>query len=256
METLQNNPSSTPKQYLPPFLKQPNLPYLEDEDGVYLSEASFGRLGRHAKSLGYRLLPYEANEDGSLPQDATDDQRLDAREEGQARNLASFLRDHPGAKLLIHVGYSHAAEVARANGAKWMAARLKQMTGIDPLTISQTTCRGSSDTVRLSILPADQPTGTFDLVVDHPTATFKWGRPEWREAAGDRPVSIPQTLRPTTGWRVVEARPMGEPVTSVPMDRVAIRPRENIALMLPAGRYRLRVIDLTRAVPNTAKPAS
>ena len=48
------------------------------------------------------------------------------------------------------------------------------------------------------------------------------------------------------GWRVIEARPLGEPVASVPMDRVAIRPGEDIALMLPPGRYRLRVIDVAR----------
>lgn len=248
METLTNNPASTPAQYLPPFLKQPDLPFLEEDgDGFYLSESGFGRLGRQAKALGYRLVPYEINEDGGLPPDATEDQQIAVREEAQARNLATYLRGHPGTKLLIHVGYHHATEVPRAGGVKWMAARLKEKTGVDPLTISQTTCRGGDRTVRLSALPADEPTGSFDLVVDHPDARFIRGRPAWRTLTGDRAVTIPRALRPAAGWRVIEARPEGEPTASVPMDRVAIRPGEDIALMLPPGRYRLRIIDVKRA---------
>lgn len=125
---------------------------------------------------------------------------------------------------------------------------------IDPLTISQTTCHGGGSTTRLAALPADEPPGTFDLVVDHPTARFVRGRPAWRIAAGDTPVSIPAQLRPTTGWRVIEARPDGEPPASVPMDRVAIRPGEDVALMLPPGRYRLRVIDVAASMPDTSNP--
>lgn len=255
IETLSNNPPGTPEKYLPTFLKQPDLPYFEDGDGYYLSEAGFGRLGRKAKALGYRLLPYEPNGDQPSP-DMTQDQRIAIREEGQARNLAAYLHDHPGAKLLIHVGYSHAAEVPRADGARWMATRLKEKTGIDPLTISQTTCRGGGKTVRLSALPADQPIGTFDLIVDHPGAHFEGGRPEWRKRAGDRVVRIPKELYPAAGWRVIEARPIGETIASVPMDRVAIRRGEDIALMLPPGRYHLRVTDVAGPKRKSAKPAS
>ena len=183
-ETLTNNPSTTPTRYAPTFLKQPDLPYLEDGDGFYVSEAGFGRLGREAKALGYRLIPYEFNELPAPAPDATLAQQIAPREEGEARNLAAFVHDHPRAKLLIHVGYSHAAEVARPDGQMWMAARLKEKTGIDPLTISQTTCRGGGSSVRFAALPADEPEGTFDLVIDHPSARFIRGRPEWRKLVG------------------------------------------------------------------------
>lgn len=256
IETLQNSEPGTPTRYLPTFVKQPDLPYFSDEDGWYLSEAGFGRLGRQAKALGYRLLPYEVIRDGAPTPKATREQQIAVREEGQARNLAAYVRDHPNEKLLVHVGYSHAAEVPRADGTKWLAARLKEKTGIDPLTISQTTCRGGSDAVHLSTLPSDERSGTFDLVVDHPTARFIRGRPEWRMLAGDKPVSVPRALRPKAGWRVIEARPLGEPVTSVPMDRVAIRPGENIALMLPPGRYYLRVVNIAGPAQKVFKPAS
>ncbi|MBB5712404.1 hypothetical protein [Sphingomonas xinjiangensis] len=243
LETLSNPSPGIPAQYLPSFLKQPSLPYLIDEDGFYLSEAGFGRLGRLAKALGYRLTPYEYNDEGrsrSLPVA----EQIALREEGQANSLAAFLRSNPAAKLLIHVGYSHAGEVAQSDGSRWMAARLKEKTGIDPLTISQTTCRGGHDRLGLSVPPAGEPAGMFDLIVDHPEPHFERHRPKWRTWLGDQAVSIPKALRPAVGWRVIEARPVSETSVSVPMDRVAIRPGEDVALMLPPGRYKLRIIDV------------
>lgn len=254
IETLTNNPSTTPARYGPTFLKHPELRYFSDEDGHYLAEAGFGRLGRQAKALGYTLFSYEHIQNSS-PKNMTREQQIATREEGQAVSLAAYIGSHPKAKLLVHVGYSHATEVPRADGNRWMATRLKAKTGINPLTISQTTCRGSGSATRLSALPKDEPPGTFDLVVDHPTARFERGRPAWRRLAGDMAVSIPAALRPTASWRIVEARPDGEPDTSVPMDRVAIRPGEDIALMLPPGRYNLRLIDPPPLPQEPASPA-
>lgn len=243
IEALRNDPPDTPSRYRASFIVHPGLPYLEDGDGYYVSEAGFGRLGRAAKGLGYRLLAYEYN-DPQLSAEMTREQRIAVREEGQAAKLADFIRKHPRAKLLIYVGYSHAAEVPRADGSRWMAARLKAKTGVDPLTISQTVCRGGGEAMRLSTLPVEQPAQTFDLVVDHPSVRFRKSRPGWRVRAGDEPVDVPRDLYPATGWRVVEARPVGEDVASVAMDRVAIRHGEDVALMLPPGTYRLRVIDV------------
>ncbi len=248
METLNNPDPTVPNQFLPPYRKRPDQPFFEDEDGYYLSEAGFGRLGREAKTLGYRLIPYEERHQPGDDK-ASWDVRIARRETAQARQLADYIAGHPGAKLLVHVGYSHASEVPLANGQKWMATRLKALTGIDPLTVSQTTCQGGGTKDRLAQLPADEPAGLFDLVVDHPTARFMRGRPVWRVAAGDRVVSIPKALRPIKGWRVIEARPAGETEASVPMDRVAIRPGEDIALLLPPGRYQLKVVDVPAATP-------
>lgn len=241
-ETFRN---SEPGQmrFAPSFVTRPAQPYLEDSDGQYSSEAGYGRLVRRAKALGYRLWAYEITLDKSRAIKGGREEQVAVREEEQARNLAAIMKAHSGVKLLVHVGYAHAAEVARRNGERWMAARIQEKTGIDPLTISQTIC-GGADRRRLSALPADEPAGTFDLVVDHPSATFVRGRPTWRQRAGDRPVTIPPARAPTSGWRVIEARPVGEPVTSVPIDRVAIRQGEDVALMLPPGRYRLRAIEV------------
>lgn len=253
LEALSNPPANIPTDYQPLFLKQPTLPYFDDADGHYLSEAGFGRLGRLAKKLGYQLLAYEALNDPktyALPRI----EQITRREEEQARNIAAFLERNPRAKLIVHVGYSHAGEVPMPDGTKWMAARLKEMSGIDPLTISQTTCRGGSATIQAAMLPVSEPRGRFDLIVDHPTARFQGHRPEWRKRAGDQLVPVAVALLPRKGWRVIEARPVGEPNTSVPMDRVAIRPGEAAALMLPPGRYTLRAVDV-EAGQETGVPA-
>lgn len=247
LETLSNPPADVPARYLPSFRVHPERGYLADGDGHYLSEAGYGRLGRTAKALGYALFAYEDVREPSPG--ATWAEQNAIREDAQATMLAGFVAMHPRARLLVHVGYSHAAEVPQEEGTRWLAARLKQKTGIDPLTISQTTCRGGGATTRLAVLPAGQPAGSFDLVVDHPGARFVRGRPEWRLAAGDEIVDIPHALRPVHGWRVFEARPLGEPDLSVPMDRVAIRPGEDTALLLPPGRYALRTIDVGTKTP-------
>lgn len=242
MEAFNNPGADAPAALQPSFVRRSSLPYLEDADGYYLGEAGFGRLGRTAKSLGYAFLPYDERPmaaDAAMP---IRDQ-IAQREEAQASALAAWILANPGRKLLVHVGYTHATEVPRADSGRWMAARLKERTGIDPLTISQTTCRGGGNQPRLAALPSTEPMGAFDLVLDHPNARFVRGRPAWRMAAGDMPVSIPSGLRPTQGWRVIEARPEGESDASIPMDRVAVRAGEDVALMLPPGRFRLRVID-------------
>ncbi|PCD02634.1 hypothetical protein COC42_14690 [Sphingomonas spermidinifaciens] len=242
MEALANPAPDQPASFQPSFVRDPGLSYLEDGDGFYLGEAGFGRLGRAARALGYTFLPYEERDPSDVNLSVAE--QIARREEAQANSLAGWLRANPGRKLIVHVGYRHATEVPRLDSGRWMAARLKAKTGIDPLTVSQTTCRGGGRQARLAELPASEPQGAFDLVVDHPKARFVRGRPAWRFSAGDRPVTIPANLRPRQGWRVVEARPEGQNTASIPIDRVAIRPGEDIALMLPPGRYRLRVIDL------------
>lgn len=243
-ETLSNPLPDAPAGSMPPFVTQPALPYFSDADGYYLREASFGRLGRRVKSLGYNLLPYDFIPQAHGMNSLNDEQLIAAREEGEAEALASFLQKHPDRKLLIHVGYSHAAEVPQNGGPRLMAQRLKEKTGIDPLTVSQTTCRGGGLTDHLALLPSKLQAGMFDIVVDHPTEKFVRSRPAWRITAGDIATTIPPHLQPKSGWRIIEARPIGEPTTSVPLDRVAIRRGEDVALMLPPGRYQIRAIDV------------
>ncbi|MFQ5564410.1 MAG: hypothetical protein ACE5FO_12685, partial [Parvularculaceae bacterium] len=96
--------------------------------------------------------------------------------------------------------------------------------------------------VRLSAPPDEALAGSYDLFVDHPQPSYIRSRPSWRVETGDVPIDVPPALAPRTGWRVIEARPIDEPDEAVPMDTVAIRPDEDVALMLPPGKYRVRAI--------------
>ncbi|MFP3943729.1 MAG: hypothetical protein ACLFWF_07540, partial [Alphaproteobacteria bacterium] len=174
-ETFQFEPGREPR------------PYLRNEEGYYSREATYGRLARTVLALGYKLVPYEqklifaSEEEKAAYRELPSSKRIARREEEQANNLiARFFDRNKKAKILIHVGYSHAREVpqTRKDGKTtlvWMAARLKQKTGIDPLTIDQTFCRGSSGKIRLGAEPQrpQLPPGSFDLYVDHPLPEFE-----------------------------------------------------------------------------------
>jgi hypothetical protein len=225
------------------------LPYIHQDLGWYSREPVFAAMLREAKGLGYRFAAYEQVYDPDRVRPESDgDWRIDIRdrETEQAQNLAAILKGiAPEEKLVVHVGYSHAREAAVVDedgwDDAWMAARLKRDHGIDPLTIDQTYCRGSSDTVRLAPSSADKQ-GWFDLYVDHPAVKLRHGRPEWRFANGQLPVAIPESLRPTDGPLVIEAFAEGDPDDAVPVDRIWAEPGEDLRLALPSGRYRVRAV--------------
>lgn len=218
----------------------------KDTDGYYTSEAMFGRLVRRAQATGYRLVPYEQKFDPQAERPEDFVERVSLREEAQANNLiANILDEEPDARILIHVGYNHVFDepIAWEDGREvfWMAAGLKAKTGIDPLTIDQTTCigNGEGDMLRL----ADHPMDAADIAIDRPITSFVRGRPSFRLTHGDIPTAIPVELMPSEGWHIIEAWREDQDAEEVPMDRVAVRPEDqDIALMLPPGHYRLRAV--------------
>lgn len=112
---------------------------------------------------------------------------------------------------------------------------VQKMTGIDPLTISQTVCRGGSGAVQLSALPADEPAGVR-LSGGPSHRALSVGAQPWRQQAGDLPVSIPASALSNEWLERRQARPVGEPAASVPMDE-SRSVQDDVALMLPPGRY-------------------
>lgn len=228
---------------------RPQELFFRTTDGSYIQEAQFGRLGRVVKELEYRLIPYEYFRLARNPEPTDRVERINQRDSIQAENLmAAVLRDDPDAKILIHVGLGHAAErpIVKQDGreVKWLAYRLKELTGRDPLTISQHSCLSASGEVEFA-KPASNSESLFDLYVLQPEIEFAHGRPAWRLERGDIPVDIPSELiQGSTGWRIIEARPVGEPDESVAMDMVAVWKEETISLLLPPGEYVVRAIKL------------
>jgi hypothetical protein len=219
-------------------------------EGYYSVEPAFGRLVREAKAQGYRLVPYEEISDLSVP--ASDDpaENVVRREAAQARHLAEIVRRmRPEERLIIHAGYGHGSEVPfdfEGRDLAFMGARFKALTGLDPLTVTQTACRSTGGAVFLAVPPANLRPGQFDMVVSHPVETFDNRRPKWRREAGDMPIRVPASLRPTDEPLVIEAFAWDEPFEAVPVDRLYLEPGEDLPLLLPAGRYRVRAVRLAQ----------
>ena len=232
--------------------ERPNEPFGRIDAGYYTLEPAFGQLLRTVKELGYRLVAYE-DERPSLSLDVT--AAMEQREEGQAENLMLriFARD-PQAKVLIHAGASHAAEVAlpnRGGSLEWMAARLKAKTGVDPLTIDQLYCASSSDALELTAIATALPPGAHDVAVAHPTTVLFRGRPQWRIDAGAIAVELPEQLVTANQRTLIEARFDSEPPDTIPLDRMLLWPGERLPLLLPAGRIRIQQYFEDRSAPRT-----
>jgi hypothetical protein len=262
MEALANHPDPAESDRAMAELMADGFP--RARTGHYLRDPLFGDFLRQALALGYRPIAYE--ESGpSAP--GTVFEQIAQREQTQAENLAAVLRRHPGERLFVYVGYSHAAEAAMASPGgpvEWMATRLKRLTGIDPLTIDQTVIdetsarrRAYRDLVapRLRGRPGilftgGQPlvegeyAGAVDLQVVHPPLRLVRGRPEWMRRIGRRPVDIPRRLLPERGRRLVQAFAADEPGDATPLDQIIVEAGQPAPpLLLPRGRFRWAVQD-------------
>ncbi|HEX6053052.1 MAG TPA: hypothetical protein VFZ21_27480 [Gemmatimonadaceae bacterium] len=226
--------------------------------GYYSNEPLFGEVLREARRLGYVLVPYEAM--GSTSQDA--------RETGQATNLRDrIFRDRPDARVLVHAGYSHINESGTLAGAKPMAVRFRELTGIDPLTIDQTSMyehssRAREDPIYRHVLdrparttpfvlvdaegrPWTNRPGVHDVTVFLPRTQLRDGRPDWLWRAGARrPYVVRGSSCSGHEVCVVAARLEAESADAVPRDVVLLRPGDaGRTLALPAGRYVITIRD-------------
>ena len=240
--------------------------------GIYLKEPVFGDFVRRALGLGYSPIAYEQDSE----QRKNGEPGIPGREQAQAENLAAALRANPGRKLFVYVGLSHVAESPIASGSgriEWMAARLKKLTGIDPLTVDQTTLAEDSTSRpgreawalaaaklgRTSVLRLDGRPFVFgpyasavDLQVLHPPTRLRGGRPDWLAAMGRRPSPVPPALIPKRGRQLVQAFLAAEPADAVPVDQVVVEAGKPVPmLMLPEGRIRYSVQEprLSRTAP-------
>jgi hypothetical protein len=224
--------------------------------GFYTNEPTFGELLRTAARLGFTLVPYESP---SASQDG--------RETGEARNLVDrILAKDPHARMIVHAGYGHIEESGLLAGTKPMAARFREMTGIDPLTIDQTWMTETADSLHEDpryryIVGRDAPRapmvlrkgdsiwsakpGSYDVTVIHPRAVYRDGRPDWLWAIGNRrPYALPANVCAPSNDCVVVARNATESADAVPVD--ALRIRSGAAartLALPPGDYVIAARD-------------
>ena len=225
----------------------PNAAAPRPGDGVYAGEPAYGALLRTLRRQGYSLVAYEDNaRDPASDNYITD---INRREAKLASNLINgVFRADRDAKVLIHVGYAHNKESIdlaqggpfRPRAITWLARRLKDILGVDPLTIDQTIFEADRDGVCYTSEGGGPPGVDRDLYVAHAPVRFERNRPVWRRDRGAQFVDAPTRLRRADQRVIVEARPAGDPADATPADRVLIDPGEDIPLLLAPGAYTVR----------------
>ena len=163
--------------------------YAVHESGFYTAEPEFGNLIYEALKLGFTVFGYEASAGKNGKE----------REIEQAENIKKFMKLHPDGKYLIHCGFDHVYENEVRNWEKAMAGRLKEFTGIDPLTIDQVKLsERSKPELNHYFLYATQEKHPFilktqdytifngftepkqtDVLVIHPVTHYQHNRPQW-----------------------------------------------------------------------------
>ncbi|MEM9055510.1 MAG: hypothetical protein AAGB16_09310 [Pseudomonadota bacterium] len=226
-----------------PSITERKEAYIRTSDVFYSNDPVHARLLRELKAAGVKFIAYE----GSGP---------DGREAAQAANLAELVFEaDPEARLIVVAGWAHVYEHGEGFAGEMMARRLKEKTGIDPVTIQQTFCASSGSTpvlARATERPNPMADGSMtDYNLGHPRLSFTNGRPDWRRQRGDQDVPVPAELLSAPRPIIIEARRPDEPDLAVPEDRILLMPGESLPLLLPPGEY--AVTGWTKAGPILQK---
>jgi hypothetical protein len=229
---------------------------LSTEDGIYIREPAFAALARKALASGYILGAYE--DTSTPPFDAkTPEDKIAWREVRQAQNIAEKMRQNPSGRFVVLVGHAHGNELSRE--PRWMAFYLAGLTGVDPLTIAQTTCvtmhSGKASSLGYVLgapttAMAERQPG-YDLYVFEPQQIFRGSRPQWFFSDGRASVAVP--LKPYVGLAEVEARPCDWSDSTIALDRVLMRPGQSDFLALAPGSYCLKMTNEKGQVVRRAK---
>lgn len=223
--------------------------------GTYTREPQFANLIREAKAIGFTIFGYEV----------THFQKVE-RDSGQAMNVMRILAKDPAAKILLHGGYAHIVEsftedrLDNYGKTKWAAGILKELSGIDPLTINQEVLTERFITANSSYFPLiesevpavllnDQgipfngPQGydKYDILLYHPPTKYLNGRPDWLYRDGkyksyevDREV-----FEDFEGPYLVKVYKQSEGILATPLDIIEIIDfkQDTRMLVLPPGMY-------------------
>jgi hypothetical protein len=246
--------------------------YVRRTSGYYLNDPVFADFLRQAMGMGYRLVSYES---AGFTDETTEEAAFVRREQEQAENIARrALAQDPNAKVLVYCGFHHAAKTELAGdtvkGRLYMAARLKRLTGIEPLVIDQAElgeapmyrpdidvgaiAARTAKTRSMVLMHGQAPlvvglmAGAVDLQVVHPRAPLSHGRPRWLADLGRRPVDVPVSLLPAHGTRLVQAFLASEADDAIPIDQVLVTAGQPAPrLMLPNARVRYAFQDDPRS---------
>lgn len=232
-------------------------------EGYYTCDPTFAEAAREALELGYRLEAYEQRPDqfdSALKGAAA----IARRESSQAANLAALLGANPASKVLVYVGFSHLRKTPDRAGNVWLAARFKENTGIDPLSVSQAYTgsfapHGQDQPLTQAVLARFSPTVPIvvdaggrnlaaemagaDMAVFHPALPDVDGRPGWLAADKVRKrIVIRVPKRAADEVVIIQAVHSNDPERTIPADQHVLNKGETRAvLFLRPGYYHVRM---------------
>lgn len=240
--------------------------YPTGSSGFYVAEPIYGEMVRAALRLGYRVIAYDAENEGIG----------EAREKAGAEALVeqTFKRD-PKTRLVLNAGFGHIQKAGAQLGGKSMAEWFTAISGIEPLAVEQTMLseRARADQehpwyrAAMTAPHPDQPfvyvdesgkpwtlrPGQYDVSVFFPRSVEHEGRPTWPGLDRTRlPHAVDASLCPGVSECLVEARYASEGEDAIPADRLILggpaspaqgERRTRGVLYLFPGRYRLRACD-------------
>ena len=226
--------------------------YPTRNSGYYARDVVFAEMLRHALALGYEIVGYEIRDNQKNTTDSRSEQAR--RDYWQARNLLDgTLSKDPDAKVLVHCGWAHLQEQPTSSWEP-MAHFVREIAGIDPLTVDQTLLGERSEpgfehvlrieAERQGLARADpvvlltgagepmQIDAGADLRALSPRTRFTNGRPGWMAMSGRRravSVAVPECRETAC---IVEAR-NAERIDEIAYDRMEAVGTDSVVLYLP-----------------------
>lgn len=181
------------------LINQRKFPVLKS-GSMYIRESQYANLIKEALDIGFTLFNYEYK--GGKGKTGKD------REREQSENIAKLMSQNPNAKFLIHCGYDHLNEGIPSikEWEKAMAARVHDLTGINPFTIDQIPGSEKGDlkfnTPYIAMANSKKPviminvrgkayngeigSERADCSIIYPVSTYTNGRADWLTLDGQR----------------------------------------------------------------------
>ncbi|MET3035519.1 hypothetical protein ABXT08_05430 [Chryseobacterium sp. NRRL B-14859] len=252
IETLDNDdPSHTDSLQIRKFATA--------SSGFYSREPEFGNFIYNALKIGFKLFPYEADGNGK------------EREIGEARNIYDFMQKNREGKYLIYCGYEHAYEGVHRSWEKTMAARLSDLTGLNPFTIDQTQFSEKSlpkynePLLRLvkntepvvltdhnqSVYNGENKELFTDIKIIHPVTKYVKGRPDWMLRGSRKFFKLSSSAISEYPALVLAYRKGEFENNGIPADILELTDsKDSRFLILDKGNYEIVVKDRTYKVIN------
>jgi hypothetical protein len=230
--------------------------YPTSRTGSYTLDPRFGNLVRTALRLDFQVGGYDL-----VVRD------FDRREEYQAARLAERFASRPEIRMVVHAGHGHIFKHEVRNVGRYMAARLWEMTGVEPFTIWQLSNTLPNEVYRSlirqigpitepvvlmppprhvteTLFPDSSVHPAVDAIVVHPPRIGKEPT-DRRGAFTDQMTRVPGVWLGNLWPVVIAAIPDGEPDNAISLDQIMLRRGEtDFELWLPHSGCSIRVWSL------------